>query len=204
VKTVFVAVAFVLSLSLLQSCSRPAEEAAITGRWIEWDTPYGSTYDLKLEPDHTFSATVSSLALRCRFPDSISDTRSRGRWTFDRDARRIELSYDAPASGKCKLPELRSIVVDPSGGVTDLLLYPSNVAHPGDPTRLTRARPVPPTLAAPRAQTQVDCFRAHGRWERWCHPKRLPVPRAISRRGQGMHGFLAMRRPVSRRHGVGV
>jgi hypothetical protein len=171
------------ALVLLCACSQPSDDAGLTGRWVEWDSPHdGSVYDLVLRPDHTFSATVSDLALRCRFPESISDTRGTGRWKFDREALRIDLQYDAPALSKCKPPDLRSIVVDPSAGETDLLLYPGYVAHPGDRVRLTRPRPLPPTLAARRAQTQVECFRARGKWQKWCQPNayqcRVPFPDA--------------------------
>ena len=126
---------------LLTGCARTSDDAGLEGRWVDRIGPHGSAYDLILEPDHTFSSDVFPLVLRCRFPENISETRATGRWKYDRDARRIELDYDAPRLRKCHLPEPRTLIVDPSGEETDLLIYPSGIGHPSDGVRLMR--PIP-------------------------------------------------------------
>jgi hypothetical protein len=166
-KRIFAVVATAL---LLQACSRTSEDAALEGRWVDRIRPWGSTNDLMLEPDHRFSSDVFPLVLLCRFPESISDTRATGRWRYDRDARRIELDYDAPRLRKCKLPGPRTLIVDASGGETDLLIYPSGTDHLSDGVRLMRPIPAPSAPAAASVTNQVDCFRAGGKWEKWCRP----------------------------------
>jgi len=152
---------------LLQACAPSADDQRLAGRWVEWASPYGSDEALTLGPDHRFTSNVWPLRLSCRRRAQVNDWSVNGRWKFDRDALRLELDYDAPVHETCTLPELHSLVVDPSEGQTDLYIDASD----GDPyrrVRLMRPRPHLTQSAASLADNQVECFRAHGAWGRPC------------------------------------
>jgi hypothetical protein len=150
------------------ACTAGSGDRDLTGSWLARYDSDNSLDGLTLEADHTFTAYGWPIELECHRPEHRSDYRATGRWRLAPDSRRLDLDYDAPALRTCKVPKLTSLVVDTSGGDTDLLIYPDGANQLSSRIRLSRRKPPPPPSAASLASNQVECFRAEGRWTQVC------------------------------------
>ena len=169
---VLVAVGLAVAAFIIQR-SGQSRDAELVGLWVDYpNTTPGSTR-LSLEPDHTFTAVGYPIDLSCE-RSVYSDpsigwmTWGKGRWAYDPQTKRLQLTYGPPADRRCKARGLPDLVVDPGMGYTDLLLYPDGLDHIATRIRLGRPRPWAPTPAARSATNQVECFRARGVWGRMC------------------------------------
>lgn len=162
------------ALAVSTGCAERSGDAALVGLWQPAPESDSSVVRLTLADDHTFHAVGWFIQYACQRavftePKSATNMWATGRWHWDAESSRVLLSYDEPADRRCQKPELPPLVVDPSSGETDLLVYPGGLDRKD--WRIRLRKPVPVKAQEPsaaHAQNQVECFREHGRWEQAC------------------------------------